>query len=192
MADRQLPDAALLRKLLRYDAETGKLFWLPRTPDLFDDDCADRRIECTRWNSRYAGREAFTTYHDGYFTGGIKFGGKQLCLRAHRVIWCMTYGDWPEQIDHIDQDRGNNRLHNLRLATREQNARNCGLSRRNRSGRIGVNWKASEGIWRAKIRHGGRYIELGRFTHFADAVKAREDAERLYGYSEIHGKKRKP
>lgn len=182
MAKRQLPDAQLLRKLLRYEPETGKLYWKARAPELFNHEkYADR------WNNRFAGAEAFTARDRGYATGTISVRGSRGRYTAHRVIWCMIYGYWPEQVDHADQNRTNNRVQNLRLTDHTRNGRNCRLSNRNRSGRIGVHWSRRRKRWRAKIRHNGRYIELGYFDDFTDACRAREQAERKYGYSTRHG-----
>lgn len=190
MATRQLPDADLLRKLLRYDPETGKLYWRERTPDMFKPGRHGPEAICRAWNKAHAGQEAFCQPNRGYMTGGIHLGEKLVILKAHRIIWCIQHGYWPDQIDHINQDKSDNRLMNLRLATTEQNARNCRLSQRNKSGRIGVHWRERAGKWRARIMAEGRYVNLGEFASFEDACAARAAAERLYGYSDIHGSKR--
>lgn len=189
MGNRPAPDQATLLKLLRYEPDTGKLFWCERTPDMFTSGLGiSAEGNCRKWNGRYANQEAFTADSGkGYLCGFIKGYG---ALRAHRVIWCMVHGDWPEQIDHQDQDKRNNRLNNLCQTNHEQNGRNARLGKRNRSGRIGVHWISSIGRWRARIRHGGRYIELGSFTNFAAACQVRAEAELLYGYSPRHGSKR--
>jgi hypothetical protein len=186
MATRQLPDAEILRKLLRYEPETGKLFWRERAPETFL--CEERNVKrmCSRWNRTKAGFEAFSSLTaNGYKRTTIRPFGS---FFAHRVIWCMVYGDWPEQIDHINQDRSDNRLSNLQSVDAETNGRNCGLSGRNKSGRIGVHWRPREKKWRAKIRHEGRYVYLGQFSRFEDACAARQRAEQEYGYSALHGK----
>lgn len=180
MATKPLPDQALLLKLLRYEPETGKLFWRERPADM----CKDERGRLW-WIARYANAEAFTSTVGGYKTGTIRPYGS---FRAHRVIWCMVHGEWPEQIDHVNQDGTDNRLMNLRPASRCENARNARLGPRNHSGRIGVNWNRHIRKWRAKIRHDGRYIELGKFDNFEDACVAREAAEKRYGYSPLHGR----
>lgn len=181
MAAKPLPDQALLLKLLQYEPETGKLFWRERPASMYASESI-----MLRFNRHRAGKEAFTAVERGYRFGFMSQFGR---LRAHRVIWCMVNGDWPEQIDHINQDRSDNRIENLRVASREQNARNCRISSRNRSGRIGVHWSSRIKRWRAKIRHGGRYIYLGDYLSFREACSARQAAEIAFGYSPLHGKK---
>lgn len=182
MATKPLPDQATLLKLLRYEPETGKLFWRERPLSMFKGQTA-----MLGFNKRWAGREAFTSATpQGYKYAIMGPYGK---IYAHRAIWCMLMGNWPTILDHADQDKANNRFENLSEVDRIQNGRNCRLSPRNRSGRIGVNWKSSRKMWRAKIRHGGRYIELGEFASFEDACAARADAEQKFGYSPLHGKR---
>ena len=188
MAKRHLPDADLLRKLLRYEPETGRLYWRARTPEMFKSGFEH---ECPRWNARYEGKEAFPALSNGYRKGSITVRGERHNVSAHRAIWCMTHGYWPEQLDHINQDRADNRLENLRETDFEQNGRNCCLSVRNRSGRVGVYWRPRDRKWRAKIRAHGRYIILGNFARFEDACEARAEAEKRYGYDPQHGKRRK-
>ncbi len=184
MAAKPLPDQQTLLKLLRYDPQSGKLYWKKRTPEFFQKS-SNPKSACLTWNKRYAGKEAFTA-RDEKGTQGSVLG---VHVRAHRVIWCMIYGDWPPQIDHENQDPWDNRIGNLQLTNHSHNGRNCHLSKRNSSGRVGVNWRSRASKWRAKIRHGGRYIELGLFERFEDACAARDNAERLYGYSPNHGKR---
>ena len=93
MADRDLPSIDYLRQRLRYEPETGKLYWrdAPTLPKV--------------WRIRYANGEAFTSDNSsGYRMGRIDCRG----FLAHRVIWAIVNGAWPEgQIDHIDHDRAN-------------------------------------------------------------------------------------
>jgi hypothetical protein len=97
---KELPSPDLLRKLLRYEPETGKLFWRERDREFFKSD-RDYKV----WNIRFAGKEAFTASDCGYKTG--KVFGKT--YRAHRIIWALQTGAWPrDEIDHIDQDKSNN------------------------------------------------------------------------------------
>lgn len=176
MARRELPSPAALRQLLTYDPQTGKLFWRERPRDLFQTD-----REWKRWNVRYAGAEAFISLsQNGYRTGQI-FGQH---FRAHRVAFAIYSGRWPvEEIDHIDRDRTNNRISNLREASRQENQRNKSRPSTNTSGHTGVMWHKGLGRWSAGIGIGSRKtLHLGHFATREEAVAARQAAERAYDY----------
>lgn len=110
MAAKRLPDARLLRQLLIYEAETGRLFWKPRSIRFFIH-AENPEAAWQRWNEKNAENEAFTTVaNDGYKRGGI-FNTLYL---AHRVIVCMKTGQrdgfW---VRHRNDVRIDNRWPNL-------------------------------------------------------------------------------
>jgi hypothetical protein len=184
MAANTLPAQAVLLQLLRYDPETGKLYWRKRTSDWFQSakfpDAA-----CNVWNAQHAGKEAFAGRGSAGYPKGELLGMNVL---AHRLIWVMHYGEDPSgMIDHIDHNRANNRISNLRAANYTINAQNRSLGTRNKSGVIGVRWVPSRNKWRADIRAEGRDIFLGNFEQKEDAVMARKSADVKYGFSENHG-----
>jgi hypothetical protein len=112
-----------------------------------------------------------------------------LRLPAHRVVWAIHRGVWPDgEIDHINGDRADNRISNLRDVTRSENARNAAKPRTNRSGVVGVNWRTSKGKWRAYISEGDRTTHLGYFDDFSEAVNVRIAEERRRGFHENHGR----
>lgn len=174
-------DPAMLRRLLRYEPETGKLFWLPRTKD----DILNGPKRRT-WNTRYAGKPALDSPDGaGYRHGGI-CGQKIL---AHTAAWVLATGNWPKaQIDHIDGDRSNNRIHNLRDVTCGENNKNLRLPKTNKSGVAGVSWDQSRRQWYASISAAGRTIPLGRFDEIESAVAARLAAQREMGFHQNHGR----
>lgn len=162
MAKRPLPSPEDLRQLLRYEPETGKLFWKERGVEWFDE--GPRRSashKCSNWNSRYAGSEAFSSKDaHGYLVGAV-FNVKH---KAHRVIWAMDCGEWPSgDVDHINGDRSDNRRNNLRVASRSQNMQNRGATKSNSTGLKGVCWDAERQKWLAQIKVNGRNKYLGRF-----------------------------
>ena len=173
MAAKPLPPAGYLRQRLRYEPETGKLYWREFA------GCE------RRWNSRYAGTEAFTaTNGKGYRMGRIDGAAYQ----AHRVAWAMHYGSDPEgQIDHINHNRQDNRADNLRDVASGINQKNMSRPRTNTSGVVGVYWYARHAKWMASIKAEGTLIYLGYFADKADAVAARKAAEARYGFHVNHG-----
>lgn len=176
-----------LRQLLRYEPKTGKLFWRERTPDMFEKEGnAGAAGVCKCWNVRFAHKEAFTTKDNRGYLNGVIFNRR---LKAHRVAYAMHHGKWPKnQVDHMDGDRTNNKILNLRDATNQENARNMTKSSRNTSGTIGVTWHKHSRLWHAKIRANGKNVSLGYFRNLSDAAAARKVAERKYGYAPTHGR----
>jgi hypothetical protein len=174
------------RRLLRYEEDAGKLYWLPRTPDMFADGAQSAEHVCANWNSKNAGQEAFRSpSKTGYLQG--KLNGRS--YKAHRVIWLMVTGAWPiDQIDHIDGDRQNNLFCNLRAVSREENMKNMRLPKRNKSGVIGVNWCRTASKWHAQISECGRKKHVGYFDEFEVAVARRKAAEADLGYHPNHGR----
>lgn len=173
----------LLNKLLLYQPATGKLFWKER---LYEDFPHLKSSRVDGWNTRYARKVAFTCVNkDGYYAGAVL--GKQKL--AHRVIWKMYNKDWPKYlIDHIDGDKLNNRLCNLREVSAAENNRNLPLKSGNKTGFFGL-YQIKNGRWQARIGgEGGRKIHLGCFDTFEEAVKCRKEAEVKYGYHENHGR----
>lgn len=102
---------------------------------------------------------------------------------AHRLVWLYTYGYFPEHtIDHINRVKTDNRLSNLREASRQCNARNMGLQSNNTSGVKGVVWDISRKRWSARIKVSGATSNLGRYKDKSDAVMARWKAEKEHNF----------
>lgn len=181
MAESPLPTPEELRQLLEYNSDTGALRWRKRGSELFRGISAERVARL--WNGRYAGQAAFTAKDGkGYFHGSV-FSRN---FRAHRIAWAIYHGEWPEgPIDHIDHDRTNNRIANLRSVSASGNCRNMSMDRRNSSGAVGVVWH--RGKWQAQIRILYRTLYLGRFDSFDDAVAARKAAEVKHNFHPNHG-----
>jgi hypothetical protein len=174
----ELPTVEMLHRLLVCDAEAGRLFWRARTPDLFASGRQTAEHNCASWNSRWAGKEAFTADDGMGYRQGAIFGR---LYRAHRVIWCMVHGAWPvEMLDHIDGNTSNNRLSNLRGATYAENNRNVRSADGSTSEYLGVFWSKSESRWVAAIKPQRRKITLGRFKDECDAARAYDAAARVH------------
>lgn len=175
LADGEQITATALFKFLRYDEQTGKLYWLDRHP------------APTNWNERFAGREALATDNGrGYLTGSIL--GRQYL--THRVVWAMTTGAWPVgQIDHINGIKSDNRRSNLRDVSEAENKLNQRPPISNTSGRIGVCQHKPSGRWRATITKDRKNIQIGYFDRFEDACVARAKKEAALGFHSNHGVK---
>lgn len=182
-----LPSPELLRKLLRYEPDTGKLFWRERTPDMFaETGIGGSEGACNRWNGRFANREAFTAIGSHGYHFGTLFGKGG--VTTHRVVWAIKQGVWPNCIDHINGVKTDNRWKNLRDVTRQENCKNMALRSDNTSGAVGVSWSSKDKRWIAQIWHQKTKKHLGQFKEKSSAIAARKKAEREYEYHENHGR----
>lgn len=184
MATKPLPDQSLLLQLLRYEPETGLLWWMPRPASMFKDGGHSAAHNAAAWNSLYADTPALNCPKNGYRHG--KLCGRT--VQAHRVIWKMIYGTEPPEIDHEYGARADNRIENMRAATRKTNGRNNAIPVTNTSGALGVRWEENRKRWLVRIKVDGRTINLGRFPHLADAVSRRSTANCEYGFHRNHGR----
>lgn len=175
-----LPSQEYLRSVLEYDVNTGELSWRTRTPDMFDGSKYPDAT-CKRWNGKHAGKPVSYNTVRGYRR--FKVGPDHQL--AHRVAWKIVHGTEPIEVDHINGDRGDNRIANLRSVTKAQNQRNAGKRRDNTSGVVGVYWYPKYGKWLAKL--GGKKTSgsghIGYFETKEQAIVARQKAEELHGYS---------
>lgn len=151
------------RTCLQHTAD-GRLLWKERPTSHFSSVRSART-----WNTRFAGKPAFTAKNSaGYYHGTVD--GKNYL--AHRVIWMLEQGAWPmEEIDHRDGNPGNNSLNNLRECTRSQNLQNRSASKSKASRYVGVG--KTNNRWAAYINSRA----LGTFRCETAAAIARRLAE---------------
>ncbi len=181
MADKLKADE--LKKLLRYNPDTGELFWQPRPVEMFVSDHHGRT-----WNTRFSGKPALTyKMASGYLAGAV-FGKP---LLAHRAAAIILFGEIKEgfQVDHINGKRADNRASNLRVVLEKENTKNRCVSRNNTSGVMGVFWNTGRDKWQAQIKVNRENKYLGVFVEFSEAVIARKAAEIKYGFHPNHGRK---
>lgn len=180
-----LPSPEDLRQLLSYDPESGILMWRSRSSEWFISGARSAQGCANNWNSMYADKRAGGMTQIGYRYISLPGGAK---TPEHRVIWAMAHNRWPKFIDHIDGDRTNNRLYNLREVSKAENSQNIAIPSDNTSGHIGVSWCKAYGKWQTGIGVNGKRVALGRYADLADAIKARKEAEIKYGYHANHGR----
>lgn len=134
------------RELLDYDPETGRLSWKGKSA------------------------QAGTLHIKGYWQVSIlgRF------YKAHRLAWLYVHGEWPNgDIDHLDGNRANNRISNLRDVTNAQNQQNRRRANKNsKSGILGASWDENRGLWQAHITLDRKKIHIGRFSTAEEAHAA--------------------
>lgn len=142
-----------VKTLLTYDPDTGFLTW--------------------RKTGKRAGAQHYSGYRNVFVDGR--------CYIEHRVIWLYVHGEWPAyDIDHINRQRNDNRLANLRLTSRAENCQNQPVRKTNKSGKTGVYFHRVSKKWAAVISVDKRQLHLGTFNNCDEALAARRDAETKY------------
>ena len=160
----------LLNHLFEYDKETGNLIWKIKPS--------------SRGHSVKVGDIAGTLKSHGYLCVGINYNS----YRAHRLIFLMHKGYLPKTIDHINGDKLDNRIENLRAATVGQNQHNRKTNANNTSGYKGVGWNKAQKKWTARITLERKNIHLGYFANVEEAAEVvRKAREELHGSFANHG-----
>jgi hypothetical protein len=134
--------SAYFRENFRYDATTGIV---------------------TRLNARTR-KGVINPFGRKMARGYIIFCGKHSCF-AHRIAWFLHYGEWPKRgIDHVNGNKADNRIANLREADQHQNMANVSAYRCNRTGLKGAHYRKDRGKWQSSIMVHGKNIKLGMFA----------------------------
>ena len=150
-----------LRKKLIYNQINGKFYW--------------KKVSAT--NSYLVGKEAGCVDKQ---TNYIKIQVNHKLYYAHRLAWFYAHGFWPTELDHINRNRADNRLRNLREVSRSENQNNKNLARNNTSGYKGISWNQQEEKWHVSISKNKNRYWVGRFRHLDDALRARSAALEFY------------
>lgn len=171
----------LIPQVLCYEPDSGQMHWRTRSPSSFSST-GKRSADwvAANWNSRHAGKPAFTAVGiHGYRCGRLQGSG----LLLHRVAFVLMTGDWPtHELDHINGDRLDNRWCNLRKVTRGQNSRNKGPHGKT-SDYIGVSWNSSLGGYMSAVYHNGKKHYCGFSVGDPERLARQRDrkAKELFG-----------
>lgn len=110
---------------------------------------------------------------------------------VHRLIFLYMTGEYPKGVvDHVNGDASDNRWENLRDVTHQKNCKNQVVAKNNKSGVPGVSFHKSTQKWRAQIKVNGETIYLGLYETKDDAITARQEANKKYGFHDNHGKQK--
>jgi len=141
-----------VREHLSYNKENGQFTWLTFRRKVKPGDLAGTKDK------------------DGYLV--ITYRG--ISFKAHRLAWFFENNSLPiETIDHINRNRADNRIANLRIATRHEQSQNMGEYKNNKSGYQGVYFNTKSGKWQAQITYKGKRHHVGLFDNPEDASSAR-------------------
>lgn len=184
MSFSQLPDLDFLNNRLFYDPDTGIFRWREVGVEFFAT-----KNSWSSWNSRFSGKTAGKLRDDGYLSVRLKYLNTSKTYLLHRVALKMFYGKDPEGfVDHINGNRQDNRIENLRVVSRSENQRNQKKRTNNTTGVLGVSWSKHANAWLARITYDGKQKNLGYYKDFDDAVRVRMAAEIKHNYHKNHGR----
>ena len=157
-----------LYSILNYDQDTGIFTW-----------------KVNRRNKAKINTVAGYKESEGYIV--ISVFGKS--YKAHRLAWLYVYGELPnEYIDHINGNKSDNKIENLRICTNAENQWNSKISSKNVSGVKGVHWCNTKKRWKAKLSINGKIKHIGYFTDLESAkIKLMEAREKLHKDYANHG-----
>jgi len=159
-------DEDYIRENLRYDPETGHLWWTKPS----ESKQGRRRLD--KPTGTVHKRHGYVVFNIGLSEGRV------LC-RAHRIAWFLHYGSWPkDMLDHINGIRNDNKIENLRAATPKENDRNRKSYKECSSKYKGVSWDKRCQKWRSYIKFNLRQKHLGIYTSEEEAARAYDKAAR--------------
>lgn len=161
---KQFPELHILHEALHYHAD-GTFTWKVRPIHHFPDQRAMRI-----WNTKYSGKVA---HGSARWNGYLYLTIFNSSYAAHRLAWYMSNGSCPQtmEIDHINGNRSDNRLKNLRMATPNNNQHNKKIQKNNSSGHKNVVWNKQCNKWQVKMNHNKLCYHFGLFEDIEEAAK---------------------
>lgn len=160
---------------MNYNDAWNNFKYYPKTGEIFNKTKRMKALKGERAEYRDAA---------GYLA--LSFRNKT--YRAHRVAWFLYYGVWPKEIDHINQNKADNRIGNIRDVSHQENGKNIKISSLSKTGIMGVCWYEKSNKWRAYITIDQKQKHLGLFDNLLDAGAARKAAENIYQFHKNHNK----
>jgi hypothetical protein len=146
-----------LKEVLLYNKDTGIFIW-----NMYKKCVAKGNVAGTIYNR--------------YITIGIDYKS----YSAHRLAWLYVYGSIPKTIDHINGNKLDNRIENLRECNFSENSKNVKITKRNTSGIKGVNFDKYHNKWRAELHSKGKRVFLKYFLNINDAELAINKARKQH------------
>lgn len=157
---------ARLKELFLYDEHSGRLVWrINRGPVK-------------------QGSAVGSLSNRGYLKTRIN----KVSYQVHRLLWLLVTGETPNIVDHINGNRLDNRFKNLRNVSMPENNKNMPRPKNNTSGFVGVTLHKPSQKWVAQISVNKKWVYLGFYGSFADAVEARKQANKKYNFHQNHGR----
>lgn len=156
-----MPTLKRLKELFTYDRNTGHLL-------------SNKTTSFQRKEGEPVGGKKGNGYWMTYIDGVNYYN--------HRLVWYIHNGLIPKNkyVDHINRNRMDNRIENLRLVSFTGNTQNASIRSDNSSGVRGVSWFSPTKKWRARIKVNKKEVCLGYFKEFSDAIRVRKAAENKY------------
>lgn len=148
-----------LKELVNYDKNTGIFTWKKRT------------------SNRVKVGDVIGNLHN---CGYIEMRVDKTRILAHRLAWLYTYGYIPQIIDHIDGNKQNNKICNLREATHKTNAYNSKIRSDNKSGVRCVSWDKTRNSWEIRLKIDGKLKHYGNYKYLDDAKEAADKIRMLH------------
>ena len=171
----------ILPVVVEYNHNTGELIWKHRHYDEVKNFGFTSR-GCKTFNTKFSGKVISNTANTGYIQIGLYYDGNKYMFTGHRVAWFLYYGTWPTLVDHIDGDKLNNKITNLRDTSPTMNAYNSATRSDCSSGVTGVSYKIDRKMWKAYYFKDGIQHHLGYFKSKDSAISARKEWELSTGH----------
>lgn len=155
-----------------YDRESGHIYWKPGTP----------------WMKKIGTPLGCGDGRRGYLVIYVTAAGISRAVKAHRLAWLLHTGEWPDgEIDHINHDKIDNRINNLRCVPLQTNQMNRGIRKDNKSGYTGVHFCSRSNTWIGQFSYKCKKHSVGHYDSAEAAFEAVLAARSALGFHPNHG-----